>query len=259
MMVGKVGDDAFARTLRQNLLNESISDQFIGQAGDVASGLAIVAVDDAGQNSIMVVSGANACITPDDVDAAADAIAACDAVLVQLEIPLPAVQRAIQVAQSAEVRVILDPAPAPESSSLPDELYHVDLICPNESEAAVLTGVPVTNKSQAETAAKILLDRGARNVAITMGAAGTMLATSAGIAMIPAFHVDAVDSTAAGDAFAGAAAVHWSRCEDLTSAVRFGNAAGAFSAARHGAQPSMGTHAQLDEFVASQIKTSPSE
>ncbi|MCA9184381.1 MAG: bifunctional hydroxymethylpyrimidine kinase/phosphomethylpyrimidine kinase, partial [Planctomycetales bacterium] len=172
-----------------------------------------------------------------------DVIAASNILLLQLEIPLDTVLAAIRIARDAQVRVILDPAPAVHL--WPEELLQVDLLCPNESEAATLSGATVGNLEDAAHAAGLLHERGARNVALTLGEHGTMFCNGRDTTLIEPFSVSTVDTTAAGDAFAGALAVCWSETNDLRQAVRFANAAGALAASRLGAQPSMPTRTDI--------------
>jgi ribokinase len=164
-MIGRVGDDAFAGRLLENLHREQIDCQWVCTTDHCESGLAIVAVEQSGQNSILVVSGANARLTIADVEAARAAIASSDILLVQLEAPLEPVLAAMEIARSSGVRIILDPAPAPKDC--PHELLHVDFLCPNESETATILGTPIETLEQAEVAARELHRRGARHVAIT--------------------------------------------------------------------------------------------
>lgn len=243
-MVGRVGADAFADRLISNLERAEICTEHVQRTADCASGLAVVAVENSGQNSIMVVPGANGLVTEDDIRRAQAVIEGSQVVLLQLEIPLPAILAAIQIAKAADVRVILDPAPAP--NDWPSELLHVDLLCPNESEAATILGQQVQTVEQAEAAARALCDRGASNVAVTLGSRGTALNAGGHPQLVEPFPVEVCDTTAAGDAFAGALAVYWAEKDDLAEAVRFGSAAGALAASRPGAQPSMASRVEIE-------------
>ena len=247
-MIGGVGDDGFGSRLLHGLRHERIHCDHINVAGRTPSGLAMIVVSDSGENQIVVVPGANAQVGPEDVERCAEVIRTAAILLVQLEIPPATVFHAVDMAHSAGVRVILDPAPVPESGMRQD-LRGIDLICPNETEAAALTGCPVDSQSGLEQAARQLHDRGAKNVAITLGGSGTLLWDGENFATIGAIPVDAVDSTAAGDAFAGATAVHWLESDSLMKAVRFGNAAGALAASKQGAQPAMGTRADIEQLL----------
>lgn len=247
-MIGRVGDDAFADVLLKNLMNEGVDCSSVRRTDDCASGLAVVAVESSGQNSIVVVPGANGRLTVDDVAQSRSQIESADVLLVQLEVPVPTILAAVEVAKQANVRVILDPAPAP--SHLPEELLTVDVICPNESETAALTGRPVETLSELQAAAEALGESGQCRVAITLGERGTMLVESPGnLTHIPAVSIEAVDTTAAGDAFAGALAVYWAEGHPLPDAVRFANRAGAIAASRPGAQPGMPYRDEIEAWM----------
>lgn len=243
-MLGRVGDDAFGGRLAGGLNKHGVDCSHVLATPNCESGLAMIMLDPTGQNSIIFVEGANGQFTPEDAGQMRDVIQSSDAVLLQLEIPLETVLEVIQIATSANVRVILDPAPVPEG--LPEELLKVDLICPNEHEAEQITGIAVDSHEQALAAAESLYKKGAKHVAITLGSRGTFLFDHNGGRLIPAFETKVVDTTAAGDAFAGALAVYWTQHDDLDEAVRFGNAAGAIAASRMGAQPSMGTRSEIE-------------
>ncbi|GAA5506159.1 ribokinase [Novipirellula caenicola] len=249
-MIGRVGDDAFAGTLRQNLKSHDIQCDGVITTQDCPSGLAIVTVEASGQNSIMLVQGANGRVTPEDIETRRDVIETAEVVLLQLEIPLDAVLATIAIAKQAGVRTILDPAPAPQVWS--DELLGVDLVCPNETEAAAIVGRPVETIEDANNAAQELHRRGCENVVITLGDRGSVLYSNNTLHHFPAHPITAVDTTAAGDAFAGALGVHWAETDNLIQAVRFASAAGAIAASRHGAQPSMGTRPMIEKQVRSE-------
>ncbi len=245
-LIGRVGDDAFSSRLVANLQREGINCESILATEDCASGLAVVAVERSGQNSILVVPNANARLSVADVQAAQAVIEASDVLLVQLEVPLSTVLAALEIARAAKVRIILDPAPAP--AACPAPLLDVDLICPNETEAAAIVGIGGDRVDQVELTARELHRRGARNVALTLGPRGTFLLNEEKSEIIASFPVTAVDTTAAGDAFAGALAVFWAEEADLATAVRLANAAGALAATREGAQPGMATRDEIQQL-----------
>ena len=211
---------------------------------DASVGVALINVAEDGENQIVVVPGANGCLTRQDVEQFSQLIAEADVLLLQLEIPMDCVLHAIGIAKNCKTRVILDTAPVPDHWS--EELFDVDLICPNETEAAALAGQPVETTKQAETAARTLHQFGARAVAITLGSSGTLLHDGMSTTLVEPFETDSVDATAAGDAFAGAVAVHWVESGSLPAAIRFGNAAGSLAASRTGAQPSLPKRAEID-------------
>jgi ribokinase len=247
-MVGRVGCDAFAESLLSNLVAAGVDHAFVIQDPEAATGVALIAVDDAGQNSIVVASGANMRLSPADVDSAEAAIAGADALLLQLESPLEAVTRAAEVACAHEVRVILNPAPA---RSLPAALLSlVDVLIPNESETALLTGLPVGDQAEAQAAAAALRVLGVGTVILTLGERGALLAQKGAAELVPAFEVKPVDTTAAGDAFVGGFAVALAEGKSLAEAVRWGNAAGALATTRLGAQPSLPTRQAVEKLLA---------
>lgn len=243
-MIGRVGSDAFAGRLLSNLVHHGVNCDAVKESADCTSGLAIVAVEDSGQNAIMLVAGANGKLSVNDVNHHSTKIESADVLLLQLEIPTASVIAAIAIARRAGVRCILDPAPV--ATDWNDELLNVDLVCPNESEAATITGMEINSLSDAQQAANQLNRRGATNVAITLGEKGTLLLHGGTFHHIEAILVTPVDTTAAGDAFAGALAVRWAETDDLIEAVRFANVAGAIAATRSGAQPSLASRNEIE-------------
>lgn len=236
-MVGRVGADDFGHTLLRALADEGIAAAHVARDAETSSGVALIIVDAEGDNSIVIVPGANGRVSVEDIEQAAATIAAADAVLLQLETPLAAVERAAVFAHNAGVRVLLNPAPAqPLSETL---LHLVDVIVPNESEAQLLTGISIVDDETAERAAWALLARGARAVVLTLGARGALLVEPAGIERIPGYRVPVVDTTAAGDAFCGALAVRLAAGASLAAAARYANAAGALAVTAAGAAPSL--------------------
>jgi ribokinase len=246
-MVGRVGCDAFAESLLNNLTAAGVDHSYVIQDPEAATGVALIAVDDAGQNSIVVVSGANMRLSPADVDGAEATIASADALLLQLESPLGTVIRAAEVARAHGVKVVLNPAPA---RSLPAALMSlVDVLIPNESETALLTGLPVGDQAQAEAAAATLRGMGVGTVILTLGERGALLAQARAIELVPAFEVTPVDTTGAGDAFVGGFAVALAEGRSPAEAARWGNAAGAVATTRLGAQPSMPTRQAVERLL----------
>jgi len=246
-IVGRVGRDAFAGLLLDNLADDDIDHTFVIQDPDAATGVALIVVDDAGENSIVVASGANMRLSPADVDAAETAIAGADALLLQLESPLETVTRAAELARAHGVKVILNPAPA---RSLPVELLAlVDVLIPNKSETALLTRMSVRDHAEAEAAAGTLRKMGVGTVILTLGERGALLAREEEMVIFPAFDVTPVDTTAAGDAFVGGFAVALAEGQTLPEAVRWGNGAGALATTKLGAQPSLPTRQDLEGLL----------
>jgi ribokinase len=249
-MVGRVGDDAYADALLQNLSSAGVDATAVARDDETTTGVALIVVDDAGQNSIVVASSANARLSPRDVDLAKSSIAAADILILQLESPLQTVIRAAEIAHSHAVTVVLNPAPA---RSLPaDLLSRVDVLIPNESEAMLLTNTPLSERFCAEPVARLLLDQGVGAVVITLGAHGAFLARAGEEKMVPAFPIEPVDTTAAGDAFVAGFAVAVANGIPLPEAVRWGNGAGALAATRLGAQPSLPAMSELQQFIGSE-------
>ncbi|MDR7417898.1 MAG: ribokinase [Armatimonadota bacterium] len=247
VMVGRVGNDAFGGRVRTGLRAEGIDVSLIRADEEAPSGVALITVDPAGRNTIVVASGANGRVSAADVADARNAMTSSQIVLLQLEIPLDAVIAAAREARRSACRVILDPAPA---QPLPDDLYHgVSVITPNETEAQALTGISVQDERGAAAAAARFLDLGCETAVIKLGARGALVATGAGLTLISPVPVEPVDTTAAGDAFAAALAVALAEGRNLPAAARFANVAGAFAVTRRGAQPSMPTRSEVEALA----------
>lgn len=248
-MVGRVGHDVFADRLLDNLAAAGVDLTHVSRDKKAATGVALIVVDDSGQNSIVVASGANAKIKRSAVDAAVGAIRAAKVLILQLEIPLNSVIHAARLARVNGVKVILNPAPA---QPLPTELLKaVDILIPNENETALLSGLPANTPAEFEAAATELLLSGVGAVILTLGDKGTLLAQRSGFRRFPAFSVEqVVDTTAAGDAFVGGLATAIAQGKTLTEAVLWGNAAGALTVTRLGAQPSLPSRADLVQLLA---------
>jgi ribokinase len=246
-LIAKVGQDTFGDQAITGFEREGIRTDAIFRDAEAATGIALIIVDDNGQNLIAVASGANHRLTPDEIERSGNAIRNADVLLLQLEIPLDAVVRAARIAAEAGVLVILDPAPA---MPLPSELLRiVDYLTPNEAEASQLTGEEVRDAASALHAAEHLLATGVRNVVVTLGAAGALLADSNGSIVIPTATVEAIDATAAGDAFNGALAVGLANALTPRDAAQNACFAATLSTTRLGAQTSLPTRAELSRFA----------
>lgn len=249
-MCGRLGDDACSSTLREGLLSAGVDASLVLTTPNCASGVAWISVDDSGRNAITVIPGSNGRVTPADVRAWEPAIQATDLLLLQLEVPLDAVAAAVSMARRHGVRIVLDVAPVP-GEPLPEELWTVDLLSPNQVEAEQLVGFPVESVESASEAARVLLDRGPQAVVIKLGALGAFAIDRSGLAAhVPALRIAPVDTTAAGDAFTAALGIAWAGGESLLEAVRWGCGAGAAAAMKPGAQPSMPTRAEIDRCFA---------
>ena len=247
-MVGRVGADDFGQAMRRALTEDDIDCACVFEDETAGTGIAAILVDDAGENSIVVASGANARLSPADVERAQAAIAGADSLLLQLETPLETVIRAAEIARAHHVAVLLNPAPA--RTDLDALLPLVDVLILNESETALLTGLPVEDEAALLAAADALRATGVGVIILTLGAQGALLVQASGAEAIPAFPVDAVDTTAAGDAFVGGFAVALAEKKPLGEAVRWGNAAGGLAATKLGAQPSLPTRQALLALLA---------
>lgn len=248
IFVARLGKDVFGAKSLENFKSVQINTKHIQQLDDVPSGIALIAIDDSGRNSIIVVPGANGRLMPADVDQARADIAAAGVVVTQLEVPMATVEHTAELAQENKVPFILDPAPARPLS--PALLARVDILKPNEIEAETLTGIKVIDADTAGKAADALLSQGVRQVIITMGKKGFLLAEDDSMDFIEGYKVRAVDSTAAGDAFTGALAFGIASGKSLRQAVLYANAVAAISVTRYGAQSSMPTLNEVQAFLA---------
>lgn len=247
-MVGRVGTHSFGAELVKHLQKAGVRTQNIFLDEHTNSGVAIITVDHHGENHIVVIPGANGKVNQEDVRRLSRLLPDATALLLQLEIPIAAVVAAAQAAHHAKVKVILDPAPAPEH--LPETLYPlVDIITPNEVEAGQLVGFPVDDEQTAATAAKVLLQRGVKSAIVKLGAKGAICATPQETFFVPAFTVDAVDTVASGDAFNGGLAAALDQGLSLHQAVVWGTAAGALAATKLGAQTSLPDKFTFDAFL----------
>jgi len=236
-LVARLGIDAFGDHALARLQADDIDCAWVTRDTTSPSGVALISVDDAGNNQIVVASGANDTLGLPEIEAALTRIPADAVVLLQLEIPFHAVSQAIARLAGPARRVILDPAPA---RSLPEELLAgVYLVTPNETEAEALTGVRVRDEKTADEAATRLISMGARNVVVTLGAAGVLLATASGTERIDAPPVVAIDSTAAGDCFNGALVVGLAHNLSLYDSVQWACGVASMSVTRRGAQDSL--------------------
>ncbi len=258
-MAGRVGDDGFSGYLKDSLTESKVSHHLVFETPQVWTGSAVITVDRLGENSIVVVPGANGRVVPDDVGRFFGKIEEFEqgdgvpfnTLLLQLEIPLVSVIRAIQMAHQKGLSVMLDPAPAPSPGrELPRSIMPlVDVFMPNQHEAAIVTGRPVHDVKSGVRAAGDLLKAGVKRAVVTLGEMGVVAAEGGRVWHVPAFKVNAIDTTAAGDTFAGALAVALGEGLALEPACTFASAAAAISVTREGAQPSMPYRNEIDSFL----------
>lgn len=235
-MIGQVGQDGFGQTLRDGLSSDGIDVRHLGQSA-AQTGVAMILVEDIGENRIILAPGANATLSTADIDKAVEAIRSAAMLVVQLEVPLPVVEYAMCMARQAGVPVLLNPAPA---CALNDEfLRQVDILVPNETEAALLAGSEVIDVASAMRVARQLRERGPGCVLLTLGDKGVVIADVQGERHVAAQKVQAVDSTAAGDTFIGGVCNGLVEGMSIDAAVALGQRASAICVTRHGAQPAI--------------------
>lgn len=247
--VARMGADAVGDAAIAGYEREGIRVDHIVRDAERPTGVALILVDERGGNLISVAPGANGALSPEDIERAADRIRSADVLLLQLEVPLPAVARAAELAADAGVPVILDPAPAPDEALRDELLKRVSYLTPNEAEAARMTGLAVDDEASAREAAGRLRRGGAKYVLVTRGAAGVVVAGPEGVYAVRGLEVASVDSTAAGDAFNAALGCGLAGGKPLAEAVRDGCLAGAVAATRAGAQTSLPTREELEAFA----------
>ncbi len=253
-LIARLGEDPLGKEALARLIEENIDTQHVLLDGDVPTGVAFIVVDEHGENSIVVASGANSRLTPADIERASDVIASAKVLLVQLETPLDAIRAAIALAHRNGSLVILNPAPAQALDS--QLLNEIDILTPNAVETEMLTGVKITDAESLRVASHKLLQFGVGKVLITLGKKGVFFASEGKTEWIPAFKVQAVDSTGAGDIFNGALAAFLAEGIPVEEAVRKASAAAAIAVTRMGAQVSAPRRSEIEEFIQNHI---PSE
>lgn len=236
-MVAKLGQDVFGENTLKNFESWGVDTQHVHLTDQAFSGVAPIAVDPEGHNAIIIVTGANDLLTEKEIEAARPSIAAAQILVCQLEIPLETTLTSLRIAHQEGVRTIFNPAPA--RPNLPEELYQLsDIFCPNESETELLTDMPVLTLEQAETAARVLVERGAGTVILTLGERGSLLVTESTTEHVPVEPVKALDTTGAGDAFVGSLAYFLASGKSLTEAISRANRLAAISVQSSGTQTS---------------------
>lgn len=250
-ILSQLGDDAFGRLARDTWAADGIDASLVANCPTPTGSAAILIDEVRGENAIIVVPGACFTLTPQDVDAAGDAIRSSRVLLTQLELPLNTVEHGLRLAREAGVLTILNPAPAQALSDAMLEL--ADFLIPNESEAALLTGLPVESRAQAEQAARVLLNRGACCVIVTLGAQGALVcAPETEPVLVNAFAAGPVlETTGAGDAFCGGFAAALAEGRTVLEAARFGCATAGISVTRAGTAPSMPRRSEIEELLGS--------
>ena len=249
-MVTKLGKDTFGDGTLENFRSLGIDTTHVTTTDEASSGVAPIFVEPSGDNAIVIVTGANDLISADEIEQARSAMARAGVVVCQLEIPVETTMLALRAARDEGTRTVLNPAPA--RADLPDELLRLsDVCCPNQGEAALLTGTRVDTVDEAADAAALLRDKGAGSVVVTLGHDGALVCDDDGVDHLPGESVDAVDTTGAGDAFVGALAAFLAKGVGLRESARWANRVAALSVRGHGTQTSFPGHEDLpDELVA---------
>lgn len=246
-MVGRVGQDIFGDMQLESLSKAGVKTEHILRDAENGTGVASIVLDAEGDNSIVLVPRANMACTPDDVTKAKGCIEAADYVLLQLEIPMKVNRKAVEMARKLGKKIIMDPAPA----CVLEEFYfeNVDIMTPNETEASLLSGFDVTDPESGARAAREIARRGVPTVIITMGEKGSLVCREGRCELYPPYEVRTVDTTAAGDAFTGSLAVWLGEGYELPEAVRRANMVGALTASKLGAQPSLPSRDEFEDFL----------
>ena len=249
IMVTRVGDDMFGPQQIENFRQNGIDTTHVRITQGTPSGVAPIFVEPSGENRILIVKGANGALTPADVDAAEADLAACDVILLQLEVPLETVYHTITLAARHGVAAILNPAPARKLDL--QRLAGLAFLTPNETELAQLTGLPTATEADIEAAARSLIAQGIGRVVVTLGGRGARLVTVDGVTQIPPVAVTPVDTTGAGDAFIGSFAHFLAQGSDAAEALHHSAHYAALSITRRGAQSSYATLTEFTAFRAS--------
>jgi len=247
VMVTAVGDDSFGDNTIKNLAALGVDTTHIKRVAGKSSGVAPIMVEPSGENSILIVKGANNDLIPDDVERAGETLKTCDLILLQLEVPLETVYAAIRFGKAHGVRTVFNPAPATPDLDIA-YVRDVSYFIPNETELAILTKMPVETEADLEAAAKTLLAQGVRAVIVTLGGRGALLATAEGVRRIAPTKVTPVDTTGAGDAFVGAFARYHAAGADLEAALARAARYAADSVTRNGTQKAYATEAEFEAF-----------
>lgn len=248
LMVTKVGSDVFADNTITNFKKYSIDTTYVQKVPGMSSGVAPIFVDESGQNSILIIKGANNKLLPADIDAAEEDLKKCKMIILQLEIPLETVYHAISFGKKNRIPVLLNPAPATKSLDI-NKVCECDFFVPNETELAILTGMPTETREDVEHAAASLIARGLKNVIVTLGGRGALWMTEKEKKYVEAYRVNAVDTSGAGDAFIGCFASTYVQDSDVLAAMQKASAFAALSVTRKGTQMSYPSSEELADFL----------
>jgi len=243
----KVGKDMFGDNSLRHYESEGIDVSGVLRS-DKPSGVALITVDDSAENCIVVASGANVDITAEDIEASRPMLESCDILLMQLEIPVPAVLQAAKIAHAAGAMVVLNPAPY---SQLPEEIFqYISLFIPNETELAAFSGIQVTDQESAQKAAAVLFEKGVGKMIVTMGSKGSLILDGGEAKFVQARKVQAVDTTGAGDTYCGSLCVALAEGKSIVEAAEFASASSALSVTKMGAQTAIPVRSAIEAFMA---------
>ena len=249
--LARVGNDTFGEGALRRLKEEGVATHCVVRDEQYPTGVAFILVEEQGENSIVVASGANARLSPADIERAKEEIAAAGVILLQLECPVETIRHAIHLAHQCGALVILNPAPAEQLTGLPFD--EVDILTPNRVEAEMLAGASITDDASLVGVALKILDLGPRNVLITLGSKGVFAASRDAMNLLPALEVQAIDSTGAGDIFSGSLAAFLAEGKSIDQSVRMAMAAASISVTRLGAQSSAPLRAEIECLISSQL------
>lgn len=253
LMMTKVGDDAFADNTINNFKKYGIDTKYVQKVPNVSSGVAPIFVDQQGRNSILIVKGANNYLTGEDIEAAKDDLKDCSLIILQLEIKLDTVYAAIDFGKKHNIPVLLNPAPATKELDI-EKVCQSTFFMPNETELEILTGLPTSTNTEVLSAANMLVAKGLQNVIVTLGGRGSMWVRQDHFDIIPAYHVDAVDTSGAGDAFIGCFASCYVENHDIAASMQEASAFAALSVTKKGTQKSYPTKEEVKAFMQAQSK-----
>lgn len=253
IMVTAVGDDLFGPLVRDNFCQNGINTEFVKVVPGKTSGVAPIFVDQEGRNSIFIIPGANYSLLPEDVSRVRSELKRASFLLLQLEIPLPTVYYAMELAQELNLQVILNPAPAQKLDW--SKVQGVFLLAPNESELESLTGIPADSLDNIQKGASFLLEKGVQNVLVTLGEKGCALFTREGWKKMEAYPVNSIDTTGAGDAFLGSLALFLSEGKEMSQALNLASAYAALSTTKRGTQKSFVSRGEFENWIATYLRT----
>jgi len=248
MMVSKVGDDLFGDNTIRNFQKFGIDTRHVEKVAGTSSGVAPIFVEPSGENSILIVKGANEKLSPADIDGAADDLAKCDLILLQLEVPLETVYHAIAFGAQHGIETVLNSAPATPDLD-PGRLADLTFLIPNETELATLSGMPTASDAEVELAARAMIARGIRTVIVTLGSRGALLVTGGRVNKIPSIRVTPKDTTGAGDAFIGSFAAQYADSRSVEQALQRAVRYAALSITKPGTQSSYASNEEFEAFL----------